>query len=191
MRSRVSKSAVSSLKMLAEQLQGRRADARTVPAREACAVALARLGQPDSAVPICLVKFGTTKRMDVSPDVAALVGGEEIERVLIESVRQPDPGQPPEHLLEPLRALELMRSRAAAMALEELLRERPYTRMHALNLPEVWAALLDALSGCGGPPAAKTAATYADDETPIVRIAACRAILRLTIEETSGDEGTQ
>jgi HEAT repeat protein len=181
------RSAVPSLNILADQLQTRRADPRTRLARRACAIALVRLGKPDSAVPLCLVKFGPTKRMDIAPDVAALVGGEEVERVLIESVRQPDPGQPPEHLLDALRALELMRSRAAAMALEELLRERPYAQMHALDLPEVWAALLDALGGCAGPAAAKTAATYADDETPIVRLAACRAILRLTTQETSGD----
>lgn len=181
------KNALPPLKMLAEQLQRRGMDARTTATREACAIALVRLGDRDSAAPLCLVVFGERKRINARPEVVALVGGKEIERVLIESIRHPDPGQPVERLLGELRALELIGAKAAAPALEELLRERPYAEMHALDLPEVWAALLDALGGCAGPAAAKTAANYAGNETPIVRCAACRAILQLTTEETTGD----
>jgi len=179
--------ALPPLRILAERLGRRGADDRTRPARNACAVALAQLGDPDSAVPLCLLQLGERKRMDAPPEVVALVDGAEIECVLIESVRHPDPGAPIQQLLDELRALGLSGSAAGGLVLEELLRERPYAKSHALDLPEVWAALLDALGGCAGPAAAKTAATYAGDETPVVRLAACRAILRLTTQETKGD----
>jgi hypothetical protein len=150
-------------------------------------MALARLGDRDGAVPLCLLEMGERKRVNVPPEIAAFVGGEVIERVLIASVQQPDPGRPVEYLLDDLKALELIGSRAAGLVLEKLLREQPYAQMPAIDLPEVWAALLDALAGCGGPATAKTAATYASNETPLVRLAACRAILRLTSDETMGD----
>jgi hypothetical protein len=46
---------------------------------------------------------------------------------------------------------------------------------------------LAALAGCAGPAAAKTAAAYANDETPLVLLAACRAILRLTAKDITED----
>jgi len=180
-------SALPALRMLAERLARRGADARSRPVRDACAIALAELGDPDSAVPLCLLQLGKRKRIDAPPEVVALVDGEALERILIESIRHPDPGAPVKQLLDELRALGLSGSAAGGLLIEELLRERPYAKSHALNLPEVWAALLDALGACAGPPAAKTAATYASSERPILRLAACRAILRLTTRATKGD----
>ena len=181
------KDALPALERLAQQLARRSHDPQTADTREACAIALARLGKQDAAVQLCLVELGETQRLDVPPEVAAQVGGETIERVLIESIRSPDPGRRVEHLLDELRALELIGSRAAAPAIEALLRERPYARMHAINLPEVWAGLLDALAACGGPAATQPVAGYAENETPLVRLAACRGILRLTTENTTRD----
>jgi len=181
-------SALPALRMLAERLGRRGADARSRPARNACAIALAELGDPDSAVPLCLLQLGERKRIDAPPEVVAFVDGEALERVLIQSIRHPDPGAPTTQVLDELRALELTGSAAGGLLLEELLRERPYSKSHALDLPEVWAALLDALGACAGAPAAKTAATYAGSERPFVRLAACRAILRLTTTRaTKGD----
>jgi HEAT repeat protein len=177
--------AVPALRALAERLTRRGADARSRPAREACAIALSELGDPDSAVPLCLLELGERKRIDAPPEVVAAVDGETLERILIESVRQPDPGAPIEQLTSELRALELSGSAAGGLVIEELLRERPYAKSYALDMPEVWAALLDALGGCAGPAAAKTAATYANSERPLVRLAACRAILRLTTMRAS------
>jgi HEAT repeat protein len=181
------KSALPPLHAFAEQLARRRADRLTQAPREACALALVQLDDHDAAMPLCLLEVGEHKRVNVPPELAALVDGAVIERVLIASVQQPDPGRPVDDLLDDLKALELTRSRAAGLVIEKLLREQPYAQMHAIDLPEVWAALLDALGGCGGPATAKTAATYATNETPLVRLAACRAILRLTAEETQGD----
>jgi HEAT repeat protein len=183
-----SKAALPGLRGLAEQLEHRVTDASSAPVREACAVALVQLGQPDGAVPICLLQLGERRSLAVSPEVAALVDGEAIERALIAAVRQPDQGQPIERLLDGLRALELIGSKAAGLVIEDLLRTRPYATMLAINVPEAWAGLLDALGGCAGPAAARTAAIYADDEFPLVRVAACHAILRLTTtEEDKGD----
>jgi len=180
-------SGLPALLMLGKQLERRRHDAHAKATREACAVALARLGKQEEAARLCLVEIGKTKRIDASPEVVAHVGGEALERVLIESVRHPDPGRPVAHLLDELEALERLGSKAAAPALEALLRERPYAEMHAINLPEVWAGLLDSLGTCGGPAAATTAAAYAKDGRPIVRLAACRGILRLTTEDPTRD----
>jgi HEAT repeat protein len=183
-----SRTALPALRALARQLAGRVHDSSSAPVREACAVALVQLGDPDSAVPICLFQLGERRSLAVSPEVAALVDGEAIERALIDAVRQPDQGQPIARLLDDLRALTLTGSKAAALEIEDLLRTRPYATMLAVNVPEVWAALLDALGGCAGPAAARTAAIYADDEIPLVRVAACRAILRLTsTEQPKGD----
>lgn len=181
------KSTLPALRALAGQLTQRRADRLTQAAREACAVALVRFGDHDGAAPLCLLEVGERRHVNVPPEIAALVDGPVIERVLIDSVQHPDPGRPVEHLLSDLKALELTGSRAAGLVLEKLLRERSYARMHAIDLPEVWAGLLEALAGCGGPATAKTAATYAGSETPLVRLAACRAILRLTADGTQGD----
>ncbi|MBN1917162.1 MAG: HEAT repeat domain-containing protein [Verrucomicrobia bacterium] len=183
-----SKAARPGLESLAQQLKLRVRDASSAPAREACAVALVRLGDPDSAAPMCVFHVGERPSLAVSPEVAALVDGETIERALLGAIRQPDQGQPIERLLNDLHALGLTGSRAGGLAIEDLLHSRPYATMLAVNVPEVWAGLLDALGACAGPAAARTAAIYADDEIPLVRMAACRAILRLTsIEEQKGD----
>ncbi len=176
-------SALPPLVTLARQLEARGDDHRRTPAREACAIALAQVGDRDAAARLCLVEFGATKRTDASPEVLARVGGPTLEHVLIESVQHPDPGRPSARLLNELRALELIGSKAAGPVLEALLRERPYARMRALDLPQVWVALLDALSACAGPAAARTVAAYVECETPMVRCAACRAILQLTTQE--------
>jgi len=181
------KTALPPLRTLAKQLQYRGTDPQVHATREACALALARLGERETAARLCLVELSTRKRVIVSPEVAARVGGEALVRVLIESVQKPDPGAPLEQLLGELRALQLLHSKAAAPALEALLRERPYARMHAINLPEVWAALLEALGTCAGPDAARVAAHYADHETPLVRLAACHVILRLTTMDLTRD----
>lgn len=184
------KSALPSVQMLAAAVTQRGENPRTTTAREACAIALSRLGDQDGAAHLCLLEIGTTKRACVSPEVVAQVGGQELERVLVAAIKHPDPGRPVQFLLDELRGLELMASRAAAPTIEELLRERPYARTPALDLPEIWAGLLDTLAGCAGPAAARTAAAHADDERPLVRLAACRAILRLTGKDITEDRST-
>jgi hypothetical protein len=181
------KAALAAVRALAADIAQQGESAQTHAAREACAIALARLGDTDRAAPLCLVEVGRTKCLGVSPEVVAQVGGDALERVLIEAIKHPDSGRPVQYLLDELRALEGLGSRAAAPTIEALLRERPYARTPALDLPEVWAALLDALAGCAGPAGATTAATYATDETPLVLLAAARAILRLTATDITKD----
>jgi HEAT repeat protein len=181
------KAALPSVRSLAALIAPLGESAQTRAAREACAIALARLGDRDGAAQLCLVGVGKTERLGVSPEVAAQVGGEALERVLIEAIKEPNAGRPVQGLLDELRALECLGSRAAAPTIEALLRERPYARTTALDLPEVWAGLLDALAGCAGPAAAGAAAAYANDETPLVLLAACHAILRLTTKDITED----